>query len=318
METLSQIRVFCRRPGGAVLASAVLAALVMSLTLGFGGYGLVMFVFGPFLIGYMAAFFYDGPRARSWFYLVGLSLGALFLSSLLLLLLGLEGLVCILMALPLGGPMAAFGATVVYWERRYGLGSAGATAGMLAVFPLLLVIEPHVSPEPPVYSVTTSIDVDATPGQVWEQVIAFPEIPPPTEFLFRFGIAYPIRAEIEGKGVGAIRRCVFSTGAFVEPIEIWDEPRMLKFSVESNPAPMREWTPYPSIEPPHLNGFMESRQGQFKLEPLDEGGTRLIGTTWYSHGLWPAFYWRLWSDWIIHKIHLRVLEHIRREAEASI
>ena len=49
---------------------------------------------------------------------------------------------------------------------------------------------------------------------------AFAEIPPPSEMLFRAGIAYPIRAEITGHGEGAIRRCVFSTAPFVEPIEI--------------------------------------------------------------------------------------------------
>ncbi|HEV2033924.1 MAG TPA: hypothetical protein VGU71_06965 [Candidatus Dormibacteraeota bacterium] len=31
--------------------------------------------------------------------------------------------------------------------------------------------------------------------------------------------------------------------------------------------------------------------------------------------MWPAAYWQLWSDDIIHRIHLRVLRHIQREAE---
>jgi hypothetical protein len=26
--------------------------------------------------------------------------------------------------------------------------------------------------------------------------------------------------------------------------------------------------------------------------------------------MWPAGYWRLWSDMIIHRIHGRVLEHV--------
>jgi hypothetical protein len=41
----------------------------------------------------------------------------------------------------------------------------------------------------------------------------------------------------------------------------------------------------------------------------------LEGTTWYRHGLWPAEYWRWWSDAIIHRIHLRVLRHVRMLAE---
>jgi hypothetical protein len=30
----------------------------------------------------------------------------------------------------------------------------------------------------------------------------------------------------------------------------------------------------------------------------------------------PAGYWRLWCDAIVHRIHLRVLRHIKRLAEA--
>lgn len=33
----------------------------------------------------------------------------------------------------------------------------------------------------------------------------------------------------------------------------------------------------------------------------------------YRHRLWPSAYWRLWSDAIIHRIHMRVLRHIDRE-----
>jgi len=150
---------------------------------------------------------------------------------------------------------------------------------------------------------------------VWRHVIEFSKLPPPQEAIFKLGIAYPMRAQIAGHGPGAIRHCVFSTGAFVEPIEVWDEPRLLKFSVTENPAPMQEWTPYREIHPPHLAGFMVSRQGEFRLTPLPGGRTHLEGTTWYQHGLWPAPYWKVWSDQIIHTIHLRVLRHVKQLSE---
>jgi hypothetical protein len=31
--------------------------------------------------------------------------------------------------------------------------------------------------------------------------------------------------------------------------------------------------------------------------------------------MWPETYWHWWSDYVIHRIHMRVLEHIRIEAE---
>ena len=84
----------------------------------------------------------------------------------------------------------------------------------------------------------------------------------------------------------------------------------------TNPSPMQEWTPYDEIHPPHLEGFLESEGGQFRLVELPTGGTRLEGTTWYRHSLWPAAYWQLWSDELIHRIHMRVLKHIKSESEA--
>jgi hypothetical protein len=32
--------------------------------------------------------------------------------------------------------------------------------------------------------------------------------------------------------------------------------------------------------------------------------------------MWPAGYWRRWSDAVVHRIHLRVLRHIKRLAES--
>jgi hypothetical protein len=167
----------------------------------------------------------------------------------------------------------------------------------------------------PLLKVVTSVEVDAPVKTVWKHVIEFSELPPPTQLLFRLGIAYPMRADIAGHGCGAVRHCIFSTGPFVEPINVWDEPRLLKFSVTSNPAPLEEWTPYHKLYPPHLHGFLVSEQGQFKLTPLSGGRTLLEGTTWYHHTMWPVAYWQICSDQIIHAIHRRVLLHVKALSE---
>jgi hypothetical protein len=69
------------------------------------------------------------------------------------------------------------------------------------------------------------------------------------------------------------------------------------------------------IDAPHLHDYFVSKQGQFKLTALPNGKTLLEGTTWYYHNIKPAFYWQLWSDHIIHKIHDRVLTHIKTNSE---
>ncbi len=283
-------------------------------------YGWGLFIALPFTMGFTAALIYGMRQPRSLAGCVGVASLSVMLLGLALLAWAIEGVVCLMMALPIAWPLAALGGSFGYMVQQWRWFRPRAPAFL----PVLLLFVPgiqwleHVAaPIAPVYAVRTAIDVQAPPEQVWKQVVAFTEIPPPKEWIFRAGVAYPIRAEIQGTGPGAERRCVFSTGAFVEPIEVWDEPRLLKFSVKTNPAPMEEWTPYSHIDPPHLHGFLMSNGGQFLLTPLPNGGTHLEGTTWYRHTLWPAAYWRLWSDAIIHRIHLRVLRHIRDEAEAE-
>ena len=283
-------------------------------------YGWGLFVALPFTMGFASAVIYSYRQPRSLPKCVSVAVLSVAILGAGLLAIAVEGAICLIMAIPIAVPLAAFGGMCGYLVQRHRWIERGAPAllcMLLGLNPGVGWLEYMIAPRPQTFLVRSSIDINAAPERVWKQVVAFTEIPPPTEWIFRAGVAYPIRAEILGQGPGAERHCVFSTGAFVEPIEIWDEPHRLKFSVTSNPAPMQEWTPYSRIDPPHLHGFLVSSGGQFSLTPLPSRGTRLEGTTWYRHGLWPAHYWRMWSDTIIHEIHMRVLRHIRDAAEAA-
>jgi hypothetical protein len=281
-------------------------------------YGWGLFIALPFVMGFTAAITYGVRRPRSLSGCIIVAALSVAVMGFALMAFAIEGLICLIMALPIAVPLAAFGGACGYLvqRRRWSQTSAPAFLSVVLLFvPGVQWTEHAVSASNPTFVVRSAVDIDAPPENVWKQVVAFSEIPPPTEWIFRAGVAYPIRAEIFGRGPGAERHCVFSTGAFVEPIEIWDEPHRLKFAVTANPAPMEEWTPYAHIDTPHLHGFLVSSGGQFLLTPLPNGRTRLEGTTWYRHGLAPAAYWRVWSDVIIHKIHMRVLRHIKEEAE---
>ncbi|MGM0558703.1 MAG: hypothetical protein ACQEVA_20120 [Myxococcota bacterium] len=116
------------------------------------------------------------------------------------------------------------------------------------------------------------------------------------------------------EGVGAVRYCNFTTGPFVEPITVWDEPHRLAFDVSEHPPAMRETSLYEHLDAPHVDGYFVSERGQFLLEELPGGKTRLTGTTWYRHEVWPVAYRKVFSDEIIHRIHLRVLNHIAAQA----
>lgn len=280
-------------------------------------YGWSLFAGVPFSMGFLAAILHGTREPRSARQSLMVAFAAVALAGAACLALAFEGVICLLMAAPLAFALAAVGALAGHavqanrWRRT----PPQAYLVPLLALPLMLGTESLRQGPPPLFQVVTAVEVDAPVERVWRNVVSFAELPPPRELLFRLGVAYPVRAEIHGRGVGAVRHCCFSTGTFVEPMQVWDEPRLLRFSVTQDPAPMEEWTPYRHVHPPHLDGFLVSRQGQFLLTPLPGGRTRLEGTTWYHHTMWPANYWRLWSDHIIHTIHLRVLDHVKELSE---
>jgi uncharacterized membrane protein YhaH (DUF805 family) len=283
-----------------------------------GNYGWSIFVGLPFAMGLLSVLIHSCHERRDVLGCLALANGTVLLAGVGLLLFAMEGAICLLMAAPLAFTLGSVGGLVGYMiQETFRSRDDSPRLLCLAILavPTTMAMEHTIPPPAPLFEVRSSVIVSAPPEKVWQNVVSFSELPPPTEAIFKLGVAYPVHAEIHGHGVGAIRHCNFSTGPFVEPIEVWDEPRLLQFSVTRNPPPMQEWTPYQEIHPPHLDGYLESRAGQFRLLKLDDGRTLLEGTTWYYHHLWPAGYWKLWSDFIIHRIHLRVLNHVKNLAE---
>lgn len=316
-------------PRGA-LGSAVVGVLVTTVlgigaavlsVYGLSSYGWGVFVGLPFFLGLSSVLIYGFHQERTLGMCLLVSVLSVAVAAGALVGLAFEGIVCVMMAAPLGTVIALFGGAIGFVIQRRRGGQTGNNLRsflvMLFVLPILMGAEAKVQQAPDLREVSTTIDIDAPPQAVWQDLVAFAELPPPDEALFKTGIAYPIRAEISGEGVGAVRHCVFSTGAFVEPIEVWDEPNLLRFGVTAQPPVMNEWSPFARIEPPHLEGHLQSQRGQFHLTRLPDGRTRLVGTTWYKNNIWPSTYWGVWSDHIIHRIHLRVLRHIKNAAEQT-
>lgn len=279
-----------------------------------------LFLGVPFITGFVTSWFLNAGVVHSRTQTVSLCALTPMLIGLFLIGFRLEGLVCLLMALPLALPFSIAGGLVAHScldSRRLPL-TPPAAAACVAIVPLLMFIEHAVQLQPPVQPVVTSIVVNAPVGVVWRNVIAFPPLAAPKEWIFHTGIAYPIGATITGSGPGAIRRCRFSTGDFVEPITVWEENHLLAFNVAEQPPSLQE-VGFGNISTPHIrSNYMRSQHGQFRLVALDATHTLLEGTTWYQDYFWPQPYWRTLSDAIVHRIHVRVLEHVKQQAEAEV
>jgi hypothetical protein len=295
--------------------AASLAITLLSVAVGVylrRTYSTGFFLGVPFTIGYITSYIYNYRAERPAGQSVLLALGGVTIAAGAMVVFALEGLICVGMALPIAWVIAWPGAVLGrIMARRASLAPTGA--GMALLVPLLIGVEPRAVP--PRHEVVTVVEIAAPPDVVWHHVVAFPELPPPTERLFRAGVAAPIRARIDGNGVGAVRYCDFTTGSFVEPITDWDENRLLAFDITSQAPPMSEWSPYRDVHPPHLDGYFRATHGEFRLTPLPGGRTRLEGRTAYVVDMFPQLYWTVPARAIVTAIHTRVLHHIQTLAE---
>ena len=302
-------------------AAAGALAGIFTVAIGVMGlktYGGSIFLGVPFVAGLISAVVTNriAPRGRRETILVGQA--ALLLIAAMALLLAFEGGICLAMAVPIASPIAMMGSIVgrLLAHRDQPPSFTHISMSLLAVS-LGSGIEAAM-PAVPTRIVLTSVEIAASPGRVWEQVVSFREIERAPAWYFRTGLAYPLRARLEGTGVGAVRHCEFTTGTFVEPITVWEEPRVLAFDVKTQPPPLHEWSPYAHVYAPHLDGFFRTTHGEFRLVRLAPNRTRLEGRTWYSLEMQPSIYWNAMADTILHAIHRRVLEHVKAAAEKPV
>lgn len=303
-------------------AIAVIVTVCISLPLTWwiiyvlGVYGITLFLLIPVLIGVSSTTIVglkkEINKKEAW----NIGFITLCAFSLVLFIMAFDGIICMIMAAPIGLLLTKIGTLLGCLIARKTPGNGPVSILILLIFiPSAAFMEKESQPS--LSKVVTSVEITADAEAVWKNVVEFPELKEPDELLFKAGIAYPVNAKIDGKGVGAVRYCNFNTGSFVEPITAWDQPYLLAFDVAEQPEPMEEIS-FWDINAPHLHEYFVSKKGQFRIIRLPNGNTLLEGTTWYYHNIRPEFYWRIWSNYIIHQIHKRVLNHIKKNAEASL
>jgi len=139
----------------------------------------------------------------------------------------------------------------------------------------------------------------------------------PVALAFRLGLAYPVRGEVLGEGIGSIRLGVFSTGVALERVTEWIPNRKLSFILLNEVPAMRELSPYAKVHAPHVVGYFRTTNTSFELLDRDDGNTEVIERTSHVLSLEPVLYWLPLARWVVHENNTRVLAHIKRRAEAS-
>ena len=283
-----------------------------------GGYfGLATFLALPFAIGVSGGVVIR--RAGGTF---GQAVGAAMtlIGAVILVLCAclMEGIICVVMAAPIGAAIAFVGVVVGYFLARTKAADGTLQSAAWLSIVVIVAVEGWNPPAPLEATTSSEVVINAPAARVWAELHDIRDLPPTENLLFQFGVAHPISTVTDGQGVGAARLCKLSTGDMPEIITVWKPGQELRFKVLSTPPSMRELGFFgQTIDTTHIHSAYASLEGGFKLTTLPDGRTRLVGESHYLLNIAPASYWNLWTEEIVHMVQRRVLEHVKTRAEAG-
>jgi uncharacterized membrane protein YhaH (DUF805 family) len=313
-------------PGASGMTTAVqglaagVALTLSAVALGalfFGAYGFGIFVVSPFIIGATTGYFANRTVDLGRSGTSKLVLGALVLGGLALVLVALEGVVCLILASPLAIGIAVVGGFLGRAIAVHARHPPRHALSGLALLPLVFAAETML-PAAVTFESHSTIRIAAPPEAVWPVLLRTDLSHEPVGLPFRLGVAYPLHGETLGEGIGAMRRGTFSTGTVREEVTQWVPNRKLAFVMLDELPAMRELSPYAHVHAPHVTGYFRILETVLELAPLADGGTELIERTSHELRLEPVLYWLPLARWMVHENNARVLAHIRRRAEASV
>jgi hypothetical protein len=292
---------------GLLVAALAIIRFVLAPALGSSDFAALFaissFILIPFAMGIVGAFPFVRGGMRGW----ELNLGMPALNTVVALVVASvffgEGAGCLLIVSPITflSIFLGNGTGAAMARRRPSARLQMSIAGLVLLFGVSDVLLDKKYDA----VVTDVVEIDAPVEKVWPYVVEFPPIEREPEYwFFRVGLPMPMSTVVDAHREGARRRCIFSNGAtFDETMTEFRPHQQLTFDIVAQPAD------------PEIIGHIALKRGQFRLEPLPGGRTRLVGTSWYTLTIAPAWYFDLWAESITRNVHVRVMNHIADLAE---
>jgi hypothetical protein len=280
------------------ISLAVLGMALISKDHTNASYGYSMFIILPLATGMVIGCF-----SRSIWWAVVSVLLVIVVGLGLMLIGGLEGVICILMAFPLLCACALFGvllAAFISWlvRKTSGPGSHMVVLPLIG-FSMIFAADKVENRLPDAYrveTVTTSRVLVATPEKIWSRILSVDEVSGKKPWLLYIGLPVPKSCTMEGSGIGARRVCYFETGAIEEEVTHWEPGRRLDLKIVRSTLPGRHWLQFESAS--------------YELEPLSATETRLTRRTTISSKLCPGWYWRFFEDMGIQAEHRYLFDSV--------
>lgn len=266
-----------------------------SLKLGLADYGLFIFILLPFTLGLVV-----GKMEKQKWAALGFLIGILIFLGLIL---GsaLEGLLCVVMAVPIIIPLVWLGTLTSRFLTKKGIIKSRQNLNSLLI-PLLFVLlgipfEKFLfANHPRTEEVRTTRIYPYTPMQVYDMLKSVDTLVAEKSFLMKLGLPVPEKCTLEKEEIGGIRTCYFNAGTITEKITGLEKGKILKMSVVDDKFIGLNW--------------LRFKEADYYFEAVGMDSCRLTRLTTYASVLKPGFYWAPLEKAAIGQEHNYVLDNL--------
>ncbi len=265
------------------------------------GYGVSFFVFLPFLLGFVL-----GKSTVKSFSLLGfmITLGIFFI---LLISNKLEGMVCVLMTLPLILAAVGLGVLINFLiKRRYDKDKQSSLIKS-SVLPLILFLgfsfleKWFVGDDKVILTSKTEMVLPYNCLQVYDAIKSVDTLIAEKPFLMKLDLPIPNKCILEKEAVGGLRTCYFSGGTITEKITALEKGKLLKMDVIDYKLTGRKWL-----------GFKEAI---YYFDSIGINSCKITRVTTYSSKLAPRLYWQPLEEIGIQQEHKYVFLNLKNDLE---
>lgn len=229
-----------------------------------------------------------------------------------------ESMICVAMGLPIFAAASGAGSALTFFVIRKFRSPGRAT--FLVILPLIgLPIEPHLQYPDHLGEVTTTVEIAAPAETVWRNTVEIRNIDS-SELKFTFshgvlGVPQPQDAVLKGEGKTAVRHLKWTKDIrFEEVITAWEDNHFLawdfRFSQDSIPSAIEAHIDVNS-------SYLKMTNGDYRLETLPNGNTRLTLTSRYRIRTPINIYCDWWGRILLNDFHGVVMNVIKTRSEAS-
>lgn len=270
------------------------------LHFGWSNYGWMLFVLFPVVLGISIGALPNKALALTVLVMTFI----LFLIGLIVL--GLEGIACGLMILPIALPLIFLGAIITHLAERYQKIKASENLPVL-LLPLFIFLfgapieKALVKSKQEIISIKSEIVLPYSNYQVYDAIKSVDTLVADKTFLMHLDLPVPKKCVLEKEAVGGLRTCYFSGGKIEERITKLQRGKVLQMDVIKYELTGRKWL-----------GFKEAI---YLFDSLDANHSKLTRITTYTSLLKPRFYWEPLEKSGIEQEHEYVFANLKNDLQ---